>query len=309
MKSFHQHGRYHFRTSWMPPGEAPAALDLRPGCGCNLPGFNRARPRSAGRSSRPRGGDGMIGEDVMAQNAETEQLREQLLRAQRLSSMGALASSVAHEFNNILTTIINYAKLGLGAEGDNRARSEALEKILKGSQRAATIVNSMLGFARNQAHQRELTDLAKLVEEVLILTEKDLSKHHVQVEKQFHERPQALVVPGQIEQILLNLIINARQAMPRGGHLRLELRENRLTHMAEIRVTDTGIGIPPDQLRLIFEPFYTTKQPDENGHGGNGLGLSVCRQIVEQHRGRIRVESVVGKGSTFTVKLPLEDRG
>jgi signal transduction histidine kinase len=251
----------------------------------------------------------MIGEDVMAQNAETEQLREQLLRAQRLSSMGALASSVAHEFNNILTTIINYAKLGLGAEGDNRARSEALEKILKGSQRAATIVNSMLGFARNQAHQRELTDLAKLVEEVLILTEKDLSKHHVQVEKLFHERPQALVVPGQIEQILLNLIINARQAMPRGGHLRLELRENRLTHMAEIRVTDTGIGIPPDQLRLIFEPFYTTKQPDENGHGGNGLGLSVCRQIVEQHHGRIRVESVVGKGSTFTVKLPLEDRG
>ncbi len=251
----------------------------------------------------------MIGEDVMAQNAETEQLREQLLRAQRLSSMGALASSVAHEFNNILTTIINYAKLGLGAEGDNRARSEALEKILKGSQRAATIVNSMLGFARNQAHQRELTDLAKLVEEVLILTEKDLSKHHVQVEKHFQERPQALVVPGQIEQILLNLIINARQAMPRGGHLRLELRENRLTHMAEIRVTDTGIGIPPDQLRLIFEPFYTTKQPDENGHGGNGLGLSVCRQIVEQHHGRIRVESVVGKGSTFTVKLPLEDRG
>jgi signal transduction histidine kinase len=125
------------------------------------------------------------------------------------------------------------------------------------------------------------------------------------VEKLFHDRPQAPVVPGQIEQILLNLIINARQAMPRGGWLRIELRENRHTHMSEIRVTDTGVGIPPDRLRLIFEPFYTTKEPDENGHGGNGLGLSVCRQIVEQHHGRIRVESVVGKGSTFTIKLPL----
>jgi signal transduction histidine kinase len=219
--------------------------------------------------------------------------------------MGALASSVAHEFNNILTTIINYAKLGLRAESDDGARIQALEKILKGSQRAATIVSSMLGFARKQSHQREPTDLAKLVEEILILTEKDLSKHHVQVDKQFDDRPQAPVVPGQIEQILLNLIINARQAMPRGGWLRLLLRENRHTHMAEIRVTDTGVGIPPDRLRLIFEPFYTTKEPDENGHGGNGLGLSVCRQIVEQHHGRIRVESVVGKGSTFTIKLPL----
>jgi signal transduction histidine kinase len=247
----------------------------------------------------------MIGEEMMLQNAETEQLRQQLLQAQRLSSMGALASSVAHEFNNILTTIINYAKMGLRTENSESARIEAFEKILKGSQRAATIVHSMLGFARNQSHQRERTDLAKLVDEVLILTDKDLAKHHVQVEKQFYDRPQAPVVPGQIEQILLNLIINARQAMGRGGRLRIELRANHQTQMAEIRVTDTGIGIPPDRLRLIFEPFYTTKEPDENGHGGNGLGLSVCRQIVEQHHGRIRVESVVGKGSTFTVKLPL----
>ena len=104
----------------------------------------------------------------------------------------------------------------------------------------------------------------------------------------------------------LNLIANARQAMPRGGRLRVEVRENAQTQMAEIRVSDTGVGIPPEQLRIIFEPFFTTKEPDENGHGGTGLGLSVCRQIIEQHHGRIRVESVVGKGSKFTVKLPLE---
>jgi signal transduction histidine kinase len=113
------------------------------------------------------------------------------------------------------------------------------------------------------------------------------------------------VVRGQIEQILLNLIINARQAMPRGGRLVIEVRENQATQMAEVKICDSGVGIPPEQLRLIFEPFYTTKQPDDHGHGGSGLGLSVCRQIIEQHQGRIRVESLIGKGSKFTVKLPL----
>ncbi len=277
MKSVARAGRYHLRNSWTIP--------------------------------ETQGGTCMIGEDVMAPSSETDQLRQQLLQAQRLSSMGTLASSVAHEFNNILTTIINYAKLGLRSPGDVKACTEAFEKILKGSQRAATIVSSMLGFARNNSTQREMTDLSKLVEEVLILTEKDLSKHHVQIDKKFHGRPHAPVVPGQIEQILLNLIINARQAMPRGGGLRIELGENLKMQMAEIRISDSGVGIPPEQLRLIFEPFYSTKEPDENGHGGNGLGLSVCRQIIEQHSGRIRVESIVGKGSTFTVKLPMKVDG
>src|SRR5262249_48806197 len=96
-----------------------------------------------------------------------------------------------------------------------------------------------------------------------------------------------------------------RQAMPNGGRLRIDVRENNAARMVEVRIADTGVGIPPEQLRMIFEPFYTTKQPDEHGHGGTGLGLSVCRQIIEQHQGRIRVESVLRKGSTFTVKLPL----
>jgi signal transduction histidine kinase len=249
----------------------------------------------------------MIGEELMTPNSEAESLRQQLLQAQRLSTMGTLASSVAHEFNNILTTIINYAKLGLRPQSDERNRTESLEKILKGSQRAATIVNSMLGFARNTVNQRTLTDLASLVDEVLILADKDLSKHRIQLEKKYHDRPRAPVVAGQIEQILLNLVINARQAMPRGGRLKIELSENHKTHMAEIRVSDSGVGIPPERLRLIFDPFYTTKEPDEHGHGGSGLGLSVCRQIIEKHNGRIRVESVIGKGSTFTVKLPLAE--
>jgi signal transduction histidine kinase len=251
----------------------------------------------------------MTSEDVLEPTTETDQLRQQLLQAQRLSSVGALASSVAHEFNNILTTIINYARLGLRAENDPAARTQAFEKILKGGQRAATIVNSMLGFARNHSTQVQPTDLGRLVEEVLVLTEKDLSKHRIQVETRFHDRPVVSVVPGQIEQILLNLVINARQAMPHGGRLRIDLKSNSQSQMAEVRIADSGVGIARNQLPLIFEPFYTTKEPDEHGHGGTGLGLSVCRQIIEQHHGRIRVESVVGKGSTFTVKLPLNSGG
>src|SRR5262245_31571167 len=197
-------------------------------------------------------------EGAMVPRSETDVLRQQLLQAQRLSSVGALASSVAHEFNNILTTIINYAKLGLRPSCDDNERVEALEKILKGGQRAALIVSSMLGFARNGSMQRQDTDVVALVEDLLVLTDKDLSKHQIRVEKNYHERPRARVVAAQIEQVLLNLVLNARQAMPRGGTLRLDVRENQRSRMVEVRISDTGCGIPRDQLRLIFEPFYTT---------------------------------------------------
>jgi signal transduction histidine kinase len=236
---------------------------------------------------------------------ETEQLRQQLLQAQKLSSVGTLASSVAHEFNNILTAIINYAKLGLKSRSEDD-RIDALDKIFKAGQRAAAITASMLGFARKNSNRREMCDIASLVEEVLVLTEKDLLRHRVHVDTQFEGRPQAPVVPGQIEQILLNLIINARQSMPRGGRLHVSVKENPKTQMVEVRIADSGCGIPAEKLRLIFQPFYTTKKPDEDGHGGTGLGLALCRQIIEAHQGRIRVESLVGKGSTFTVKLPIK---
>src|SRR5207302_6016336 len=117
----------------------------------------------------------MTSGELLTPASETDQLRQQLSQAQRLSSVGTLASSVAHEFNNILTTIINYAKLGLRPNCDEAGRLQALEKIFKGSQRAATIINSMLGFARNHSTLRETTDLIELVEEVLVLTDKDLS--------------------------------------------------------------------------------------------------------------------------------------
>src|SRR5262249_45934761 len=193
-----------------PPDQDPARRDV-----CT--NGTATYPRTFGRS---RGGDRMTSEEVMVPSTEADQLRQQLLQAQRLRSGGAIASSAAHEFNNILTTVINYAKLALRPEADEAARTQALERILKGSQRAGTIVSSMLGFARNNSTQRQMTDLVALVEELLVLTEKDLSKHRIQLEKKYQGRPKAPVVPAQVEQVLLNLLINARQAMPRGGRLR-----------------------------------------------------------------------------------------
>jgi signal transduction histidine kinase len=245
----------------------------------------------------------MTGQEVLVPITEADSLRQQLLQAQRLSSVGELASSIAHEFNNILTTIINSAKLGM-RNANATEKQQAFERVVKAGQRAATIAGGMLGFARKSGTHRAKCDIARLVEEVLILTDKDLSKHRIQVETKILSRPTVWAVPGQVEQILVNLVINARQAMPNGGRLKIEVRENEEADLAEIKIVDTGVGIPPEQLRQIFEPFFTTKQPDEYGRGGTGLGLSVCRQIIEQHHGRIRVESVVGKGSTFTVKLP-----
>lgn len=234
---------------------------------------------------------------------ELESLRRQLVQAQKMSGMGTLASSIAHEFNNVLTTIINHARLGLRTTSDAE-RIESLERILKAGQRAANITTSMLGYARKNSERFEPTDVAALVEEVLHLTEKDLRQHRIHVVTNFQSRPTVPMVAGQIEQVLLNLVINARQAMPNGGTLHVNLAENAETDMVEVRIADTGCGIPADKLRLIFEPFYTTKSPDEGGRGGTGLGLSVCRQIIEAHHGRIRVESLVGRGSAFTLKLP-----
>jgi signal transduction histidine kinase len=163
----------------------------------------------------------------------------------------------------------------------------------------------MLSYARAQGERREATDLVALVEDVLVLVEKDLQMHRVRLATNFLGRPHAVVNANQLQQVVLNLVVNARQAMDNGGNLYVSVRSFEETATAEIAVRDTGCGIPAEKLREIFEPFYTTKQADKQGQGGTGLGLSLCREIIEAHKGRIRVESVVGKGTTFTLKLAL----
>ena len=236
--------------------------------------------------------------------AEIDALRRQVVELQRVSSLGVLAGSISHELNNALTPILNYAKLGL-RNPDPAFQRRAFEKILDGAERAAAITGGVLGLARPRADQRSAVDVARLVEEVLLLTNKDLSKHRVHLDYRAEGKPFAKVNPAQIQQVLLNLIINARQAMSGGGTATIRVGLDPSGRLAEIRIADTGTGIAPADLRRIFEPFFTTKiGPDESGLGGTGLGLPVCREIVEGHKGRLRAESQVGKGTTFTLRLP-----
>ena len=210
----------------------------------------------------------MTSEELLAPISETEALRQQLLQAQRLSSVGELASSIAHEFNNILTTIINSAKLG-SRNPDLGDKQQAFDRIVKAGQRAAAIAAGMLGFARKSASHRQHCDIARLVEEVLTLTDKDLSKNRVHVEMKFHARPVAWVVPGQIEQILVNLVINARQAMSEGGHQDRGAREPRRRYGGNSRLRH-GAGHPTGptaaHLRAVLH-HQTARRVRARRHG------------------------------------------
>ena len=232
-------------------------------------------------------------------------LQQQLAQAQKLTAIGELASTVTHEFNNVLMTIINYAKMGLRHK-DEATREKAFEKILAAGERAATITNAVLGMARNRSDSFEPTDLAAIIKETLVLLERELRKYRVSVDMQIHPVPPANAIGNQIQQILLNLLINARQAMSDGGRIFIGLSHDAVSDTVDLSVRDTGSGIPADKLPRIFDPFFSTKKgPDDSGKGGTGLGLSTCRNIIEHHRGRIRVESTVGVGTCFTMKLPV----
>ena len=232
-------------------------------------------------------------------------LQQQVIQAQRLSALGELVSTTTHEFNNVLMTILNYAKVGVRHQ-DPAMRDKAFQKILAAAERASKITNSVLGVARNRSQSFEPTDLAALIEESLVLLERELSKYRINVDTELNPVPPARAVGNQVQQVLLNLMINARQAMPDGGRLMLKLTHDSQSDTVDLTIRDTGRGIAAEKLPRIFDPFFSTKQgPDSSGKGGTGLGLSACRNIIELHRGRIRVESRVGVGTAFTIKLPV----
>ncbi len=239
---------------------------------------------------------------------ENRILRQRLMEAQKLVALGELVGTTTHEFNNVLMTIINYAKLGL-RHADAPTRNKAFEKILAAGTRAARITNGILGMARNRTGGQGPANLVTLVEDTLLILEREMNKYRIRVEKQFATIPEVYVNPSQIQQVLLNLLINARQAMPRGGRVVIKLAYDEAAGMVDLVVRDYGCGIPAEKLPHIFDPFYTTKSgPDASGKGGTGLGLSLCREIVEAHSGRIRVESAPGKGTQFTIKLPTAEK-
>jgi signal transduction histidine kinase len=238
---------------------------------------------------------------------EVADLRRQLLEARKQSSLGELLGTTTHEFNNALTTILNYARMGL-RHRDQPTRDKALERILSAGTRAAKITASVLSMSRSRSSRFEPVDLALLVEDVLVLLEREMMKYRVQVEREFAPVPRVSANPGQLQQVLLNLLVNARQAMPNGGRLILRLSHDEAAGLVDVMVRDTGSGMPPEVMRRIFEPHFTTKSgPDETGKGGSGMGLSSCREIVEAHRGRIRVESAPGRGTAMTIRLPVLD--
>jgi signal transduction histidine kinase len=243
--------------------------------------------------------------DLRRQN---ELLKQRLDQTQALAAIGELTSTATHEFNNVLMTILNYAKLGLRHQ-DAATRDKALRKILEGAERAAKISRVILGNARNRRSELVPTDLASLVRDVLVLLERELSQARIAVELRLDDVPPILGDGNQLQRVLINLLINARQAMPQGGSVFLGLLHEPDVQQVLLTVRDTGVGISSENLPRIFDPFFTTKTgPDQSGRGGTGLGLSACREIIVAHGGRIRVESTVGRGTAFLIRFPTDNQ-
>jgi len=235
-------------------------------------------------------------------------LREQLTESQRLATIGTIAAVIAHEFNNLLTPIVSYSQYALqSAEGespDMELIRKALTKSHQSSAKAGRICTSMLGLARGESIFGQVT-VQKLIEETLLVLARDPQKDGIALRVQVQPDLAVTGDPVQLEQVLLNLLINARQAMlGKGGSITIKAHR---TDDGEVRiqVVDTGPGIPEKLLSKIFQPFFTTKGTAKKGETkGTGLGLAICKEIVEHHRGRIEVESEVGKGTTFSLYLP-----
>ena len=190
--------------------------------------------------------------DPHALQRENELLRAQLREAQKLTALGELLGTTTHEFNNVLMSVINYAKMGI-RHRDDETRDRALSKILSAGERAAKISNSILGMARNRSTKIEATPLPQLVDDTLVLLERELRKYRISLTTHYDEQvPEALINGNQIQQILLNLVTNARQAMQQGGMLTITVSHDRDHHTVDLMIRDTGSGIPSDQLPRIF---------------------------------------------------------
>jgi PAS domain S-box-containing protein len=232
--------------------------------------------------------------------------RTRMLHDDKMSSLGKLSASVVHEINNPLTGILNFIKLmqrllgkGKPSETDLANMQNYLEMVHNETSRVSKTVSNLLAFSRKTKPEFTQVNLNDLLEETIALTEYQMRFQGITVQRQ--TAPNLLPVnadPAQLKQALLNLILNAQDAMPKGGNLIITTR-NRQNREVQVKISDTGVGIPKESFSHIFEPFYTTKKA-----GGVGLGLSVVYGIVRDHKGFIKVDSVVGQGTTFSISLP-----
>ncbi len=247
--------------------------------------------------------------------AEQEQrmLEAQLLQAQKMESVGRLAGGIAHDFNNILTSIIGYCELALQKAGGQPEIQRALQVIFSSSERAARLTQQLLAFSRKQVLEMKPTHLNALVAAMTPMIERLIGED---IRFRFDSRPLPPVVAdhGQLEQVVMNLVVNARDAMPEGGSLRIEtgpVQSGEDGHpaipglnpgmYARIDVTDSGCGMTPEVLDRVFEPFFTTKEKGK----GTGLGMATVYGIVRQHNGHVTVASEPGKGTRVSVFLPV----
>ena len=244
---------------------------------------------------------------------ERLQLEEQLRQSQKMEGIGQLAGGVAHDFNNILAAMMMHTELVEMMAGLPEAAYEKLRQLRGFAERAANLTRQLLLFSRRQVMQPRDLDL----NETLVGTARMLQRiigEHVQLKLNLHSRPLLTHAdPGMLDQVLMNLVVNARDAMPGGGALLVETSEQTLTagdsgrhqglapgRYVSLSVSDTGSGIAPEHLLRIFEPFFTTKEPGK----GTGLGLATVFGVVRQHGGSVAVQSTLGRGSTFEILLP-----
>jgi two-component system, NtrC family, sensor kinase len=241
-------------------------------------------------------------ERLEAQRTQTRLVQERLLQSEKMSSVGQLVSGVAHELNNPLTGIMGFAQLLLLRDLDETSRRQ-VETIYGEAERASKIVSNLLTFARRRKAQKEPANLNTLLERVLELRNYDLRVRNIDVVLDLDPSlPETLVDANQIQQVFLNIIINAEQAM-RGGDGDGSLRITTGVKDGNVLVSfaDSGPGMNAETLRRIFDPFFTTKEAGD----GTGLGLTISYGIIDEHGGRIWAESLAGRGTTFCVELPL----
>jgi signal transduction histidine kinase len=237
---------------------------------------------------------------------ERVRLEEQLQISEKMASIGVLAAGVAHEVNTPLTGISSFTQMLLEGADPGDPKTPLLQKIERQTFRAAKIVNGLLALSRpgKAEGERVDVDVNAVVSDVLSLLEHQFEVGSIRVRRELSSSP--LVVSGiehQLQQVFLNLFLNARDAMPKGGWLTVSTRNGGIHAVAE--VADTGSGIPPEHLARIYDPFFTTKALGR----GTGLGLSITYGIVHEHDGSIRCDSTVGQGTRFTLTLPLGAAG
>ena len=230
---------------------------------------------------------------------ERVNLEDQLIQADKLSSIGLMAAGVAHEVNTPLAVIASQGQMLMRQASPDDPRWRTLEKMVKQAFRASEIVNSLLKFSRVSGSEFSEIDLNKVIQETVSLVEPMLKTSKVSLNLQLaSELPQVWGNSGKLQQVFMNLVVNARDAMPRGGELTMVTeREN---GVVRVEVCDTGVGIEPNHLTKIFDPFFTTKAKSR----GTGLGLAVSYGIIREHSGTVAVESQPGRGSTFRLEFP-----